>query len=149
MRGLAWVGVLVLGGCVLRGDAPRLPVAFEQTMASDTASQMARLHPPASTHFRLQDSGTGFGAALVEELRLKGYAVEESSGPWQRLFNAKEEEGEPEGLVLRPILDRVESLYRVQVAIGEQTLSRVYAKTDKTAFAAVVPAGAWTWREEP
>jgi hypothetical protein len=52
------------------------PAALNERLAADTVKQLTVLYPPASTRFDLgQPTPDAYGSALVESLRIKGYAI--------------------------------------------------------------------------
>ena len=61
----------------------KIPEAYNTQMATDTARQLVKIYPPASTHFVLaQATNDAFGIELQKDLRESGYAVQiGGSGP--------------------------------------------------------------------
>jgi hypothetical protein len=55
---------------------PHAPATLNERLAADTVKQLTVLYPPASTRFDLgQPTPDAYGSALVESLRIKGYAI--------------------------------------------------------------------------
>lgn len=142
MRKLALTGFTLafLAGCAQQGPYGDFVNAADlnQRLAADTAQQLEVLYPPGTTQFNLgQPAQDAFGAALVANLRSKGFAVAE--------FSKEPKKGD--GVVVRYIVDQPAglNLYRVSLAVNGQSLSRAYvANKDKS----VVPAGAWVHKED-
>ena len=120
------------------------PATLNEKLAADTVKQLTVLYPPASTRFDLgQPTPDAYGSALVESLRIKGYAILEFE-PDEASPADKPDTAGP-GLSLRYVLDAPAStnLYRVTVMVGSQSLSRAYVAQNDT----VAPAGAWVRKE--
>ena len=158
------VPVLLLTGCVttppygsfIENPSP----AFDQysmAMAEDVAGQIARLYPAASTQFDMQHAATDpFGEALLDKLRIKGYAVSEAV-PAGSIFALNPEQDKKtadnpvevtdsvprSGLALRYIIDHSNDLYHVSILIDDQRLTRAFvAQSDH-----IAPAGLWVRRQ--
>ena len=120
------------------------PATLNEKLAADTVKQLTVLYPPASTRFDLgQPTPDAYGSALVESLRIKGYAILEFE-PDEAAPAGNSDTARP-GLSLRYVLDAPAStnLYRVTVMVGSQSLSRAYVAQNDT----VAPAGAWVRKE--
>jgi hypothetical protein len=120
------------------------PAALNERLAADTVKQLTVLYPPASTRFDLgQPTPDAYGSALVESLRIKGYAILEFE-PDEAAPTGSAEAAGP-GLNLRYVLDAPArtNLYRVTVMVGSQSLSRAYVAQNDS----VAPAGAWVRKE--
>ena len=120
------------------------PATLNERLAADTVKQLTVLYPPASTRFDLgQPTPDAYGSALVESLRIKGYAILEFE-PDEAAQADNPDTARP-GLSLRYVLDAPAStnLYRVTVMVGSQSLSRAYVAQNET----VAPAGAWVRKE--
>ena len=124
----------VLSGCASQyGNYTIIPELGNAQIAADTALELALLYPPASTHLVLsQSTKDSYGAELVKNLRERGYALEDSSAATSSSNK------------FAYIVDQIgENLYRVQISINSQVLSRVYMNSSK----GVTPAGFWTRKE--
>ena len=152
MRKITFIVLLLVGlsGCVTTQSKygnflPPTSAAYNKTMAEDAVKQLLILYPPASTRFDLQQTTPDtFGIALVESMRVKGYALMETK-PELPVQRNNEATNSPTGLSLRYILDQVNSLnlYRVTLLVGHQSMTRAYLVQDST----VHPAGLWSRKE--
>lgn len=132
-----------LSGCTathenLNGQAPG---ALTQIMAQDSARQLAALYPPARTRLELkQSSKDAFGRSLVDSLRQKGYSLAEAgtNGPHSTPKTSSE-------LPLQYVMDNPikNSLYRVSIRVGGQSISRAYILKKGQ----LTPAGFWVNQE--
>lgn len=123
-----------LSGCVSQyGNYTNIPESSNVQMADDTAVELALLYPPASTHLIFsQPTKDSYGEELVKKLRESGYALEDT------------DVATSSGNKFAYVVDQVgENLYRVQISINSQVLSRVYMSSSK----GVTPAGFWTRKE--
>jgi hypothetical protein len=73
----------LLAGCAGL-HAPKNPenrnIAAEEKIAADTVNQLTRIYPPAKTQFNLViTEPRSFGRVLASRLRVKGYAVAETT----------------------------------------------------------------------
>lgn len=154
MRKIAFLAVLAIGlaGCATIGPATTygnftqsVPAAFNQTMADDAAKQLVAVYPPASTQLDLQHATQdAFGVALVESLRIKGYAILEFK-PTAQVASIVTNEPANTSKPLRYVVDQAESnLYRLTLLVGNQSLTRAYATAQN---GALYPAGAWLRKE--
>jgi hypothetical protein len=126
-----------------------------QMMAEATVSKLAALYPPAHTRFKLQQPTTdAYGVALVQAMRDKGYALVEyapqgqgsaPSSATQASAAASTAIATP-GLDLRYVVDAPasNSLYRVTVLVGAQSISRAFTVAPD---GKLYPAGAWVRKE--
>ncbi len=124
----------VLSGCASQyGNYTNIPELNNSQMADDTALELALLYPPASTHLVVsQPTKDSYGEVLVKKLRERGYALEDSNATTSSSNK------------FAYVVDQVgENLYRVQISINSQVLSRVYMSSSK----GVTPAGFWTRKE--
>jgi hypothetical protein len=138
---LAMVG---LEGCVTAdygNYTAQTPHTLNTTLLTDTVKQIEALYPPASTQLNIGQAiqnNDPFGAGLIATLRNHGYAVQDYSE--QPLSN--------KGIKLLYLLDvpttTDQALYRVKIRVGDNTLTRAYVMQNDT----VIPAGAWTRRED-
>ncbi|EAT2030345.1 conjugal transfer protein TrbH [Salmonella enterica] len=133
---------LFMTGCVSGyGNYSSASMFASSSMADNTVTHLAALYPPGRTTFTMKQSTNDlFGAALVQRLRSRGYAVKEyskDSKPQSALANA----GTSLGYVVNTVAP---NLYQVTTYVGGVTLSRGFTvATDGKAY----PAGPWT-REE-
>ena len=141
LAGLAGCASIELYGNFLGANAP---ATLNERLAADTVKQLTVLYPPASTRFDLgQPTPDAYGSALVESLRIKGYAILEFEPDEAAPTDSPDTAGP--GLSLHYVLDAPAStnLYRVTVMVGSQSLSRAYVAQNDT----VAPAGAWVRKE--
>jgi type IV secretion system protein TrbH len=120
-----------------------VPVELGNSLAADAIKQLQTLYPPAHTTFNIGQpvpETDSFGAALVSQLREKGYAVQivDPIQPAETL----------DGLSTHYTVDKPASsvfpgLYRVQLTVGNAILTRAYTAGNNTA----IPAGAWAKME--
>ena len=109
------------------------------TLEADALLQMIKVFPPAKTRLALQSTTDPFGVTLINDLRAKGYALQENTASTSASRT-------PDALPFRYIVDQTQdsSLYRTTLQIGEQTLSRAYVLKN----GALSPAGAWSRKEQ-
>jgi hypothetical protein len=153
-----------LGACAFQPLTRDNPFAsLDEKIATDTVDQLARLYPPAKTQFSLVVSDPeSFGALLADRLRAKGYALSEKAEERSRImppdtfgavFSPKPADGsnmpaqslaaEP-GIELRYVLNHSgKDFSRITMVIGRAVLARAYLIEND----AIVPAGAWTFKE--
>jgi type IV secretion system protein TrbH len=149
--------VLVLGGCVTKpyGSFIQNPLPeYSQVMADDVVAQIMRLYSAANTQFNLRHTANDpFGEALIENLRLEGFAVQEAVNP---LFNIQATDNNPivnaahesdadqqKELALGYIIDQSDDLYHVNIMIDDMRLSRAFLAQADT----ITPAGIWVRKE--
>lgn len=166
MRNLIAVGwALMLAGCATStapyGNHVELVPEQAQQLADEAVKQLTVLWPPARTRFELQQpTSDAFGAAFVQGLRERGYALQEFS-PQAALNHVENEvsaavspagpaktapEAQPlPTLALRYVLDEAgeATLYRLTLGIGTQSLSRPY----RVQHGVLVAAGHWVRKE--
>ena len=155
--------LFLLGGCAMQpyGNFIQNPsLVTSKAMADEVTAQIVRLYPAANTQFNLRHTvNDPFGHALIENLRLEGFAVQERINSDNSLFVSKilmggslpdiainhEADGvtQPTGLALSYILDQSGDLYHVNITIDDTRLSRAFvAQADS-----VHPAGLWVRKE--
>lgn len=139
--------LLLLNGCATQpyGSFIQNPsLVTSKAMADDVSAQLMRLYPAANTQFNLRHTvNDPFGHALIENLRLQGFAVQEATK--QHIFGAPHKpEPEPQkGLSLSYVIDQSGDLYHVKLTIDDTRLSRAFvAQADS-----VHPAGLWVRKE--
>ena len=138
-----------LAGCAT--PAPVLPtvnfvsinVGDQAKLATDATAELAALFPPAKTTFSwalAPQPSDAFGAALLADLRQKGFAVHE--GPAVVDAAASAVASGASEVALRYTLDQLGDggVYRVVLVTGQQTIVRAYALRD----GAFAPIGAWS-----
>ena len=133
-----------LEGCVSAeygNFTAQAPHTLNTTLLTDTVKQLEALYPPASIQLNIGqaiENNDSFGAGLIATLRNHGYAVQDYSE--QPLSN--------KGIRLQYLLDvpatAEQTLYRVKIKVGGNTLTRAYVMQNDT----VIPAGSWTRRED-
>ncbi|PXW83301.1 conjugative transfer protein TrbH [Nitrosomonas sp. Nm84] len=155
--------LLLLSGCATQpyGSFIQNPsTIYSKVMADEVTAQIVRLYPAANTQFNLRHTvNDPFGHALIENLRVAGFAVQERIDSDNSLFVSKilmgdslpgiainhQEDGasQPTGLALSYIIDQSGDLYHVNITIDDTRLSRAFvAQADS-----VHPAGLWVRKE--
>ena len=117
-------------------------------MANDVTAQIVRLYPAANTKFNLRHVvNDPFGHALIENLRLAGFAVQEATQQsiQQQIFAAphQPETAPQKGLALSYIIDQSGDLYHVKLLIDDMRLSRAFSVQADS----IHPAGFWVRKE--
>ncbi|SOD18125.1 conjugal transfer protein TrbH [Nitrosomonas ureae] len=143
--------LLLLGGCASQpyGNFIQNPsTTYSKVMADDVTAQIVRLYPAANTQFNLRHVvNDPFGNALIENLRLEGFAVQEATQQsiQQPIFAALHQpETEPQkGLALSYIIDQSGDLYHVKLLIDDMRLSRAFSVQADS----IHPAGFWVRKE--
>jgi hypothetical protein len=147
MRTVLALLIIALAGCASKpvptpsryGNFTANTPVLEQRAAADALLQLAALYPPAQTRFNMQlTARDAFGAALVEGLRARGYALMEFSGQIPV-------DSSSAGLSLGYVIDQqtASNLYRVVVVVGDSSLARGYLALNDS----ILPAGAWVRKE--
>ncbi|MDR4513619.1 conjugal transfer protein TrbH [Nitrosomonas sp.] len=132
---------------------------YSKVMADDVADQIGRLYPAASTQFdMLHPASDPFGQALIDSLRMHGYAVQETIKPDNPLLavalpdlvNETDVQSQQivqaetkSGLALRYIIDQSDDLYHVSILIEDQRLTRAFVDQSGQ----IKPAGLWVRRQ--
>jgi hypothetical protein len=137
-----FIFLINMTGCMITpyGNYASAQPNFNRAMAEDTTNQLVSLYPPAHTRFNIKQSITdGFGTALIQSLRLKGYAIHEENQTQTQCSQAI-------GIDLGYLIDVPSgtNLYRVTVTIGQQSLSQVYRPAQD---GKVYAAGSWVRKE--
>ena len=130
---------------------------YSEVMANDVANRIGRLYPAARTQFDIQHpANDAFGQALIDSLRMQGYAVQERIKPDNPLLTAvsaddadrANEPAQPSveaktrpGLPLRYIVDQSDDVYHVSIQIEDQRLTRAFIAESGQ------PAGLWVRRQ--
>ncbi len=143
--------LLLLNGCVSQpyGNFIQNPsTTYSKDMADDVTAQIVRLYPAANTKFNLRHVvNDPFGHALIENLRLAGFAVQEATQQsiQQQIFAAPHQpDTEPQkGSTLSYIVDQSGDLYHVKLMIDDMRLSRAFAVQADS----IHPAGLWVRKE--
>ena len=147
--------LLLLNGCATQpyGNFIQNPsIVTSKVMADDVAAQIARLYPAANTQFNLRHVvNDPFGHALIENLRLAGFAVQEATQQsiqqsiQQQIFAAPNQpDTEPQkGLALSYIIDQSGDLYHVKLMIDDMRLTRAFSVQGDS----IHPAGIWVRKE--
>jgi len=158
------------------GNYANISGAYNATMADDTADELSRLYPPASTHLTLsQPTVDEFGMELVKQLRQMGYAVENSdaianlfSSPAPKITESSDkkdwsknhanaeptsvseikpnESGSAQG-ASRPIGYIVDHLGENLYRVTISIDSRLLSRVYSSSGKGITPAGAWTRKE--
>ena len=143
--------LLLLNGCATQpyGNFIQNPsIVYSKVMADDVAAQIVRLYPAANTQFNLRhEVNDPFGHALIENLRLAGFAVQEAiqQSIQQQIFAAPHQPDteSQKGLALSYIIDQSGDLYHVKLMIDDMRLSRAFAIQADS----IHPAGLWVRKE--
>lgn len=104
-----------------------------QAMATDSLAELVKLYPPAISRVAIDPAATddGFGSALADGLRRRGYAVVETSG---------KRGGDAGALPLRYAVDQpTPGFYRVMLTVAGQSLTRGYTIGE----AGIAPSAGW------
>jgi hypothetical protein len=135
------ISMLNLAGCMTTyGNFTSASTSINQQMANDTANQLAMLYPPAQTRLNIKQSvSDSYGMALIQYLRLKGYAIDV-------VDQNKTQSRQMPGLDFQYVLDvpAGSNFYRVTVFVGQQSLSQVYRPAQN---GKVYAAGSWVRKE--
>ena len=143
--------LLLMNGCVSQpyGNFIQNPsTIYSKVMVDDVTAQIVRLYPAANTQFNLRHVvNDPFGHALIENLRLAGFAVQEATQQsiQQQIFTTPHQpDTEPQkGLILSYIIDQSGDLYHVKLMIDDMRLSRAFAVQADS----IHPAGLWVRKE--
>jgi len=143
--------LLLLSGCVSQpyGNFIQNPsIVTSKVMADDVAAQIVRLYPAANTQFNVRHVvNDPFGNALIENLRLEGFAVQEAlqQSIQQQIFAAPSQPDteSQKGLALSYIIDQSGDLYHVKLMIDDMRLSRAFSVQGDS----IHPAGIWVRKE--
>ena len=143
--------LLLLNGCVSQpyGNFIQNPsIVTSKVIADDATAQIVRLYPAANTQFNLRHVvNDPFGHALIENLRLEGFAVQEATQQsiQQQIFAAPNQPDTElqKGLILSYIIDQSGDLYHVKLMIDDMRLSRAFAIQADS----IHPAGLWVRKE--
>jgi hypothetical protein len=129
---------LLLGGCAWNTGhhssyAAESAPSDAQAMATDSLAELVKLYPPAISRVAIDPaaSNDGFGLALTDGLRRRGYAVVEASG---------KRGADTTALPLRYVVDQpAPGIYRVMLTVGGQSLTRAYTVGE----AGAAPSAGW------
>ena len=147
--------LLLLSGCAtqpygsfIQDPSPIYSHQYSKVMADDVTAQIVRLYPAANTQFNLRHVvNDPFGHALIENLRLEGFAVQEAvqQSIQQQIFAAPNQPDteSQKGLALSYIVDQSGDLYHVKLMIDDMRLSRAFAVQADS----IHPAGLWVRKE--
>ena len=144
--------IALLSACSSTAKIPALgsythgaSVATNKMMASDLATKMSALYPPARSKIVLRHATTdAFGISLADALRKKGYALSEFVKPTPATVPANATAGASD-LNLSYVVDQPfdTGTIRITVFINAQSLSRLYQPNES----GVVTAGYWVRKE--
>ena len=147
--------LLLLSGCAtqpygsfIQDPSPIYSHQYSKVMADDVTAQIVRLYPAANTQFNLRHVvNDPFGHALIENLRLEGFAVQEAvqQSIQQQIFAAPNQPDteSQKGLALSYIVDQSGDLYHVKLMIDDMRLSRAFLVQADS----IHPAGLWVRKE--
>ena len=143
--------LLLLNGCATQpyGNFIQNPsIVTSKVIADDATAQIVRLYPAANTQFNLRHVvNDPFGHALIENLRLEGFAVQEATQQsiQQQIFAAPNQPDteSQKGLALSYIVDQSGDLYHVKLMIDDMRLSRAFSVQGDS----IHPAGLWVRKE--
>jgi hypothetical protein len=156
-RMLLCLMLAALGGCQTMspaqssaGAAGMTAPAEGKAIALDVVKKLVVLYPPARTRFDLrQTASDNFGRALVEQMRSKGYAIEEykpaSALKPPQLQAATGTNGAAPVTSFAYFIDQAgdSGIYRVTLTIDRHTLIRAY----QAGAGGVSPASYWVRKE--
>jgi hypothetical protein len=121
-----------------------------KAIAIDVVKKLVVLYPPARTRFDLrQATSDDFGRALVEQMRSKGYAIEEykpeSASKPARVLAATSTNAVAPATSLAYFIDQTgdSGIYRVTLSIDRQSLIRAY----QTGAGSISPASYWVRKD--
>ena len=143
--------IWLLNGCATQPYGNFIQHAVPEAskvMADDAAAQIVRLYPAANTQFDLRhEVNDPFGKALIDNLRLEGFAVKEAtqqSIQQQIIATSNHLDTEPQkGLALSYVVDQSGDLYHVKLMIDDMRLSRAFSVQGNS----IHPAGLWVRKE--
>ena len=143
--------LLLMNGCATQpyGNFIQNPsTLYSKVMADDVTAQIVRLYPAANTQFNLRHVvNDPFGNALIENLRLEGFAVQEATQQsiQQQIFAAPNQPAIElqKGLALSYVVDQSGDLYHVNILIDDMRLSRAFSVQADS----IHPAGLWVRKE--
>ncbi|MCE7914435.1 MAG: conjugal transfer protein TrbH [Nitrosomonas sp. PRO4] len=143
--------LLLLNGCATQpyGNFIQNPsIVTSKVMADDVTAQIVRLYSAANTQFNLRHVvNDPFGHALIENLRLEGFAVQEATQQsiQQQIFAVPHQHDteSQKGLALSYIIDQSGDLYHVKLMMDDMRLSRAFAVQADS----IHPAGLWVRKE--
>lgn len=146
------VSVLLVSGCSRQqyGNFSNLSLDQNSIMAESVATRLSTLYPPALTKINMKmDASDAFGKSLINQLRDRGYSVQEYSGKGQDRVNDASigENSKSQGSIdLSYIVDSlgIQDFYRVTINIGKQSISRGFVVDNS---GKVSSAGAWVRKE--
>ena len=146
------VSVLLVSGCSRQhyGNFSNLSLDQNSIMAESVATRLSTLYPPALTKINMKmDVTDAFGKSLINQLRDRGYSVQEYSGKGQDRINdaSPGENSKYQGSIdLSYIVDSlgIQDFYRVTINIGKQSISRGFVVDNS---GKVSSAGAWVRKE--
>jgi hypothetical protein len=130
---LVWIVLLSSCASMQYGNFTPSSQSNDVYLATDAASQLARVYPPARYTFRIgQKICDGFGTHLIQAMRTKGYGVIEN-------MHARKQAN------FFYVVDETERnhLYRVSLYVQRESLSRMYAKT----HGKLTPISPWSHKE--
>ncbi len=146
--------LLLLNGCAtqpygsfIQNPSP-IYSQYRKVMADDVTVQIVRLYPAANTQFNLRHVvNDPFGHALIENLRLEGFAVQEATQQsiQQQIFAVPHQldTESQKGLALSYVVDQSNDLYHVKLMIDDMRLSRAFLVQADS----IHPAGLWVRKE--
>lgn len=143
--------LLLMNGCATQpyGNFIQNPsIVTSKGMADDVTAQIVRLYQAANTQFNLRHVvNDPFGHALIENLRLAGFAVQEATQQsiQQQIFAAPNQPDteSQKGLALSYVIDQSGDLYHVKLMIDDMRLSRAFSVQADS----IHPAGLWVRKE--
>ncbi len=118
--------------------------AHQKKMASDVATKLTALYPPARSKLTLKRApADAFGISLLNALRREGYAISESDALSTKAAAARPANAGEFNLsyVVDQPLDT--GLTRITVFLNAQSLTRLYEVNER----GVAPAGYWIRKE--
>ena len=144
--------IVLISGCSRQHYGNYSDLSSEQTtvMATSTVSRLSTLYPPALTQISMKTAAKDFfGQSLVNQLRDRGYSVQEFS---EKKRDHKAEISSTDGpkssnsIDLSYIVDNpgIQNFYRVTINVGDQSISRGFVVDNS---GKITSAGAWVRKE--
>ncbi|QCE35335.1 hypothetical protein FAI40_08335 [Acetobacteraceae bacterium] len=129
---------------VIKGLNPHhAPASFQKAIARDAGLELQDLYLPAFTKIIItQSTNDPFGEALIADLRMRGYAIEEKS---EKQAQTPKTSAPQTILHLSYLLDGIgENYWRLQLLSGSGTerYTRAYQNLDNPP--GFMPLGSWT-----
>ncbi len=143
---IAAVLLMVLCGCQMEDKPVELSPAVIAELTGDAVGVMLEFYPPAKTRLRLRsNTADDFGAALLESLRVHGYAVAEHVKTDKGVKSELPSDGS--GFSSTLVFSKADGEARLVLGVGDESLSRLYAVQEGDDGVALVPKSAWSRKQ--